>query len=85
MSYSIDATVTMGEDHVVTLTLPADVPPGELRITGEVKPTEQARKLTGAELADSEFFGDWADRDDLPRTNEEFIQWRRRLWERSQE
>ena len=34
------------------------------------------------DLLESEFFGMWKDRDDLPKTNEEFREWRRKLWER---
>lgn len=83
MAYTVETTATVDEDHNLVLNLP-DVPPGMVRIVATVEP-EGSQKLTGAELADSEFFRDWADRDDLPNTNEEFIEWRRKLWERPRE
>lgn len=79
MSVTIRAKVEVPPSRTVTIELPPEVPLGaaELTVTVEDRP----RKMTGAELAKSEFAGDWADREDLPNTPEEFEVWRRRLWE----
>ena len=83
MVYTVETTATVDENHNLVLNLP-DVPPGTVRVCLTVEP-ETSHKLTAAELADSEFFGMWADRDDLPTTNEEFIEWRRKLWARARD
>ncbi|RYG46795.1 hypothetical protein EON79_09180 [bacterium] len=68
-----------------TIDIPPEVPLGRVKIIFEVedKPDQTSNKpvFTAAELLQSEFFGDWADRDDLPRTDEEFAAWRKRMWE----
>ncbi len=83
MSYTVDTTGTVDADHNLVLKLP-DVPPGDVRVTVSVGPDGTSDGMTAVEFADSEFFGMWADRDDLPRTDEEFAAWRKRLWDRSQ-
>ena len=81
MDHTIRTEGVVGADHRLILTLPAEVPPGRVQVTVTLSPGEPERKMTPKELAESEFFGDWKDRDDLPTTNEEFIEWRRKLWE----
>ena len=77
MSYTVVANGVLGEDPTVTVT--DDVLPGEVTIMANVEPASAT--MTAREFADSEFFGMWADRDDLPRTDEEFVAWRRKIWE----
>ena len=78
--------VVVGPDHRITLDLPADLPEGPVRLTYSVETVDEpTRKLTPEEFLQSEFFGMWADRDDLPRTNEEFVEWRRKLWARARD
>ena len=61
--------------------VPEDVPvgPAEVTLTFDAEPRAKIR--TFGDLLDSGFVGMFADRDDLPRTNEEFRAWRKRLWE----
>lgn len=84
MSYTIKTTGQVDEDKTLHVTVPTDLAPGEVVVTLTVQqPHSSKKKMTMAELANSEFFGDWKDRDDLPKTPEEFREWRRKLWERS--
>lgn len=69
-------------DHTLTVTLPDDLPVGPAKITVTVEAEDSSMIRTLGELANSDFFGMFADRDDLPKTNEEFREWRRKLWER---
>lgn len=79
------AVTTRGEvlaDHTLVLSVPADIPPGPVTVTISVEEQDAPKIRTLGDLLDSGFVGMFADRDDLPKTNEEFIDWRRRLWER---
>jgi hypothetical protein len=83
MSHTIHVEATVAADHTVKFELPADVPTGPVRMTVTVEPNGAPDKPSPKEFLQSEFFGMWADRDDLPATNEEFTEWRRKLWDRS--
>ncbi len=81
---TVEAVV--GPDHRIKLQLPTDLPEGPVKLTYSVEYLDEpTRKLSPQEFLHSEFFGMWADRDDLPSTNEEFLAWRRRLQERPYE
>jgi hypothetical protein len=85
MTRTVTTTSEVRPDHTLTVTLPEDVPPGRVRVTVTVEPVEAERKLSARELAHSDFAGDWAQRDDLPETPDEFADWRSRRWERPTE
>ena len=83
MVKTISVTTEVSADHEVRITLPADVPVGQVEIVLVVVPKEPAVHHTFGELADSEFFGMWRDRDDI----EDSVEFARRLreegWRRS--
>ena len=83
MSHTIHVEATVAADHTVKFELPPDVPTGPVLMTVTVESNRSPDRLSPKEFLNSEFFGIWADRDDLPATNEEFIEWRRKLWDRS--
>ena len=85
MVHTLTTTGEVQPDHTMTVVLPDSVPLGRVRVTITVEPEEGLRPLTPRELALSEFVGDWADRQDLPATTEEFTTWRAKRWERSTE
>ncbi|MFI5386578.1 MAG: hypothetical protein ACHQ50_10710 [Fimbriimonadales bacterium] len=83
MERVITATGEVGADHILTVSVPTDLPPGPVKVTVKVETGPAAPKIdTFDELLDSGLLGMWKDRTDLPVTNEEFIEWRRKLWER---
>jgi len=83
MSHTIHVEATVAADLTVKFELPADVPTGPIRMTVTVETNGAPDKTSPSAFLHSEFFGMWADRDDLPASNEEFIEWRRKLWDRS--
>ena len=71
------------EDHSLTVDVPQDFPTGRVRVTVTEVRTEKGERIrTFGDLIESEFSGMFADRDDLPLTNDEFRIWRRKLSER---
>lgn len=72
----------VGEDRRIELEVPEAFRGKHVTITVVAEETPK-RGMTGKELAESEFVGMWKERDDLPTTNEEFREWRRKLWDRS--
>ncbi len=73
-------------DRRLTVRMPKDFPLGPVRITVTTEPPTNTPKIrTFGDLMSSEFFGMFAERDDLPATNEEFREWRRKLSERNRE
>lgn len=74
---------TARDDGTAVFDLPADIVPGtELSLVVEDSaPRLQSGAELIAELKRLGFVGDWADRDDLPNTNEEFMAWRRKIAE----
>lgn len=86
MTHTMTFVTQVGPDHRVTIELPAGIPEGEVKLTCLFEVLDDvSKKLSPQEFLRSEFFGMWADRDDLPSTNEEFIAWRRGLQERPQD
>ena len=67
------------QDHTVLLVLPTDVPPGRVRVTVTIDEPSSPSPLSPQEFLKSELFGIFADREDLPSTNEEFREWRRKI------
>ena len=82
MTHSITTTSEVKADHTLTVKVPSDFPPGPVQVTVTADSSSEGHIRTFGDLLDSEFFGMWADRDDLPKTNEEFAEWRRKIWER---
>lgn len=92
MTHTLRIQTAIPASRKLQITLPTEVPSGEADLVVSITP-RQARSTaeprveppkirTFTDLLTSEFVGMWADRDDLPVTNEEFSDWRRRLWER---
>lgn len=81
MSKTLTLQGEIRPDYTLTVTLPDDMPigPAQILVTAEMEEPTAIRTL--GELANSEFFAMFADRDDLPTTNEDFREWRRKLWE----
>lgn len=77
-------TAIVGADHLVTFKLPDEVPMGEIKVTilveSEHGTSTASRKMTPSELATSEFAGAWAEGDGYPKTTDEFVDWRRKIW-----
>jgi hypothetical protein len=80
---TITADLSIGEDRVLHMGVPADFSSGPVRVTLELESDGSKRPLTAAELASSEFVGMWSERTDLPNSPEEFGAWRTDLSERS--
>jgi hypothetical protein len=81
MSHTIEFKANISEDRRVEVVLPPEVPVGEAEFVLFVKPRQ--RRSTGADLADSELFGMWADRTDLGDSAMYARELRRRAWSRS--
>jgi hypothetical protein len=70
-------------DRTLTVRMPDDFPLGPARVTVTTDQAAKAPRIrTFGDLLSSEFFGMFAERDDLPRTNDEFREWRGKLSER---
>ena len=82
MHQSVTTSGLVAEDHSLTITIPTDLPPGPVTVTLTVEPETAPKLRTLGEHLDSGLLGEWAGRDDLPKTNEEFTEWRRRIWDR---
>jgi hypothetical protein len=85
MSRTLTTTGEIRADHTVLLTLPSDIPVGFVRVTLTVESVDATRKFSPRDFLDSDLFGIFADREDLPSTNEDFRKWRKELSERSPE
>jgi hypothetical protein len=81
MIRTIKARGEIRSDHTITVIVPDDVPVGPADVTLTFEDETAPKIRTFGDLLDSGFVGMYADRDDLPRTNEEFRTWRKRLWE----
>jgi hypothetical protein len=78
---SLKAQVTA--DHQVCITLPEDVPVGPAEIVLVVVPEGISLAHTLGELADSELFGTWKDREDIEDSVEFARKLREEAWKRS--
>jgi hypothetical protein len=83
MTHVVEVEAIIEPNHTVTVALPDEIPVGPARVTVTIDTGEPTRKFTAKDLLNSEFFGMFADREELPKTNEEFIEWRRKLRDRS--
>jgi hypothetical protein len=83
MSRTLTLQGEVRADHVLTVLVPDEVPVGPTEITLKIDGTEEPIKMirTFGDLLESGFVGMFADRDDLPRSTEQFSAWRKRLWE----
>ena len=81
MNRTLTVDGEIGEDHILKVEMPDDVPVGPARVTvtTEVETKKPIRTL--GELLDRGFVGMYADRTDLPTTPEEFAAWRKKIWE----
>ena len=83
MTHTFTTTSDVGPDHQLIINLPGDVPLGPVRITVTVE-TEVATQIrTLGDLVTSGVAGMYCDRTDLPTSEEEFREWRRKAWEGS--
>lgn len=78
----LDAEVPPNRE--VHLTLPTDVPVGPAEITLTVRPHNGSHRPTLGDLAQSEFFGSWRDRQDITDSAEFATDLRKRGWKRDQ-
>ena len=85
-AHSVTTESEVKPDRTLTLRMPEGFPAGPVRVTVTAEATPEPYKIrTFSDLLSSEFVGMWSDRDDLPKTDEEFREWRQRLWERKHE
>jgi hypothetical protein len=86
MSRTLTLRGEVRADHVLTVLVPDSVPVGPTEITLKIDGAEEPIKMirTFGDLLDSGFVGMFADREDLPRSTDEFRAWRKRLWETGQ-
>ena len=77
---------TVTPERTLTLRVPEDVPAGSTEVIVVFAPTETAseRHSTLGELRESEFFGMWGDRDDLPASSTLARTLREETWKRSE-
>ena len=85
MTHTFTTTSDVGPNHRVILELPSEVPIGPVRITVTVESTADGKIRTLGDLITSGVAGMYADRTDLPNTDEEFREWRRKAWAGSDE
>lgn len=83
MVKTLAVTASIPEDRTVHLTLPDDVPVGPAEIVLVVVPRGQAISKTLGDLAQSEFFGMWRDRQDMEDSVEFARKLREEAWSRS--
>lgn len=82
MAHLVTAHAEILPDHTMVLKMPEDIPPGPVTVTLTVEPEGESNKInTLGDFLNSEFFGMFSDRDDLPKTNGEFREWRRKISE----
>jgi hypothetical protein len=62
---NLNAEIPLSRELNITLTLPSEIPVGPAEIAVTVSSPSQPKARTLADLARSEFFGIWRDRDDL--------------------
>jgi hypothetical protein len=77
---------TVTPERTLTFRVPDDVPAGSVEVIVVFAPTETAseRHSTLGDLRDSEFFGMWGDRDDLPSSPTLARTLREEAWKRSE-
>ena len=80
-TFNVSTDVTA--DHKVQITLPDDVPVGPAEMVVVVISGAPAEAHTLRDLAESEFFGMWRDRDDIGDSQEFARKLREEGWRRS--
>ena len=82
MTYTVNITTDIPANRRVELVLPPGVPAGEADLVVVVVPRAPSHGRMGKDLLTSEVFGMWADRTDLPDSEEYALQLRDRAWRR---
>ena len=75
-------TADVPPNHQFTITLPDEIPTGPAEIVLVVASQHPAPVSTLAELAESEFFGLWRDRDDIADSADDARALRDKAWSR---
>lgn len=83
MVRTLSISTDMTADHKVQITLPDDVPVGPVELVIVVVSKGAAGGHTLRDLAGSEFFGMWRDRDDIGDSQEFARKLREEGWRRS--
>jgi len=83
MVKAISATTEITADHELRITLPDDVPVGPADVVLVVVPKQPGAASTLGELANSEFFGIWRDREDITDSRDFARRLREEGWRRS--
>ena len=82
MVTTINLTADVPPNHQLTITLPNEIPTGPAEITLVVASQKAAELSTLGELAESEFFGLWRDRDDITDSADYASRLRDAAWNR---
>jgi hypothetical protein len=81
---TITVTTEIHADRELHISLPDDVPPGQVEIVVVISPVNPSPHRTLGDLLTSEFFGMWHDREDIPDSTTFAQQLRREAWRRSE-
>ena len=82
MSTTITLTANVPPNHQLTITLPDEIPTGPAEIVVVIASQQPAPVGSLAELAESEFFGLWRDRDDVADSADYARALREKAWSR---
>jgi hypothetical protein len=82
MPTTINLTAEVPANHQLTITLPDEIPTGPADITLVVKSQTPPGLVTLGELAESEFFGLWRDREDIVNSADFARDLRKEAWSR---
>ncbi len=80
MTHTSTTTSDVGPNHQLVIDLPVDLPVGPVRVTVTLESESDAPIRTLGDLMASGVAGMYADRTDLPSTEEEFREWRSKAW-----
>jgi len=81
---TITVTTEIHADRELHISLPDDVPLGQVEIVVVISPVNPSPHRTLGDLLTSEFFGMWHDREDIPDSTTFAQQLRREAWRRSE-
>lgn len=79
---TVTLNVDVPADREIRIKLPEDVPEGPTEIVVVIAAGRPLKHGTLGDLLDSDFYGSWADRTDLPDTPEYVRQLREQEWRR---
>jgi hypothetical protein len=85
MTHTFTTTGDVGPNHQLLVELPPNIPVGPVRVTITLESSVVPKIRTFGDLLGSEVFGMYRDRTDLPTSEEEFREWRRKAWDGDQE